>query len=83
MSCASCASSNQREFAAEINVHFRGLHNLDKPSVLVFPKILVCVDCGFTAFTIQQAELAILASGTRTTEVPGQQKKIGEIVLIA
>ena len=54
MSCASCASSNQREFAAEINVHFRGLENIDNPGILVFAKLLVCLDCGFSRFILTE-----------------------------
>lgn len=60
MSCSSCTSGNQAEFAAEINIHFLGLENLDKPSVFVFPKIFVCLDCGCSRFTIPEAELARL-----------------------
>lgn len=83
MSCASCGSSNQAEFNAEINIHFSGLANRDKPGLLVFPEILVCLDCGSSTFAIEQAELAILASGTRTIEVPGRQENVVEIALIA
>jgi len=57
MYCPSCASSRQAEFSAEINIHFCGLQDLDKPSVLVFPKVLVCLDCGLSRFTTAQAEL--------------------------
>ena len=57
MYCPSCASSRQVEFSAEINIHFRGLQDLDKPSVLVFPMVLVCLDCGLSRFTTPQAEL--------------------------
>ena len=68
MNCASCGSSNESEFNAEINVHFRGLKNLDNPGVLAFPKILICLDCGFSRFTSTTTELAQLAKGTQTTE---------------
>ena len=64
MSCQSCASGREKEFAAEINIHFSGLKNLDKPGVLVFPKILVCLDCGFSRFTAPEAALALLAQAT-------------------
>jgi hypothetical protein len=57
VACKSCASGNQRKFSSEIAVHFRGLKNLDKPAVLLFPEILVCIDCGFTKFTISETEL--------------------------
>ena len=60
MSCGSCGSGNQAEFSAEINIHFSGLKNLDKPSVLVFPKLLVCLDCGLSQFTLPETELCLL-----------------------
>jgi hypothetical protein len=33
-------------------IHFRGLEHLDKPGVLLFPKIEVCLDCGLSRFTV-------------------------------
>ena len=80
MHCASCASNNQVEFTAEINIHFSGLKNLNKPSVLVFPKVLVCLDCGFSAFTTPEAGLVLLASVTRARN---RLEKSGDIVLCA
>jgi hypothetical protein len=68
MSCMLCASGKEAEFNGEINIHFPGLKNLDKPTVWVFPKILVCLDCGFSRFTVPQTELALLARGTGTGE---------------
>ena len=47
-----------------MNIHFPGLHNLTKPSVWAFPKILVCLDCGFTEFRSEGAELGLLAEET-------------------
>jgi hypothetical protein len=60
MQCKACGSHNQAEFSAEINVHFPGLKNLDKPAVLVFPKLLLCRDCGFSEFTLRESELLLL-----------------------
>jgi hypothetical protein len=37
--------SNQAQFGSEIIIHFSGLKNLDTPTVMVFPKILVCLEC--------------------------------------
>jgi hypothetical protein len=51
MSCKSCQSQNQRNLNGEIAIHFPGLKGLDKPIVWVFPKLLVCLDCGFTQFS--------------------------------
>jgi len=68
MSCLSCRSSNQAEFPTEMLIHFGGLKNLDKPGVLVFPTLLVCLDCGFVQSTVPAAELASLAAGSPTSE---------------
>jgi hypothetical protein len=60
MSCRSCGLGNQRKFAAEMSVHVLGMENVDKPIVWVFPKLLVCMDCGFTELTIAENELHLL-----------------------
>ena len=65
MSCPSCGSENNAEFAAEMIIHFRGLENVDEPGVWVFPKLLVCLDCGFSQLTVPKSELALLARDTR------------------
>jgi hypothetical protein len=64
MTCAFCTSSNQAEFPAEMNIHRQGLRNADKPGVFVFPKVLVCLDCGFSSFMTPESELAQLAGST-------------------
>src|SRR5215468_3315797 len=56
MSCKSCCSVNQSRFGGELGVHFVGMKNIDKPTVFLFPRLLVCLDCGFTEFVIPQAE---------------------------
>ena len=63
MSCKSCQSQNEREFSAEVAIHFPGLNGLEKPIVWVFPKPLVCLDCGFTEFTVPGKELRVLVTG--------------------
>lgn len=60
MTCKSCGSERWRRFNSEIAIHFPGLEGLDKPVVLVFPKITVCLDCGFTEFQIDGKELRTL-----------------------
>jgi hypothetical protein len=57
MSCRSCGLENQSKFAAEMSVHVLGLENVDKPVVLAFPRLLVCMDCGFTELTLEEDEL--------------------------
>ena len=79
--CTSCSSIRQAEFGAEINIHFRGLQNIEHPGVLVFPKILVCLDCGFSRFTAPEAELALLAMATPPDAVSTRQGNPGDVFL--
>lgn len=61
-SCPFCQSGNQREFTAEVNIHFPGMDGLTKPTVLLFPRLSVCLDCGITQFLIPDAERKLLAA---------------------
>ena len=61
MKCASCGSGNQAEFSAEILIHFPFRRNPDKSGALIFPKLLVCLDCGFSPLTVPETELRELA----------------------
>ena len=63
MTCTSCGSEKQKEFGAEMNIHFPGLKGLDKPTVWLFPKVSVCFDCGLTLFTTPPADLRVLENG--------------------
>jgi len=63
MSCKSCGSGNQKEFASEITVHILGLDKVDKPTVMVFPRLLTCIDCGFTEFKMPEDEMRLLTQG--------------------
>jgi hypothetical protein len=64
MSCKSCQSTNQREFNGETAIHFLGLKGLNRPIVWVFPKLAVCLECGFTEFTAPERELGVIVKGT-------------------
>ncbi len=64
--CRSCQSANQSTFNGEIGIHFPGLEGLDKPIVWVFPKLLVCLNCGFAEFAIPEAELRRLVESDTT-----------------
>jgi hypothetical protein len=61
MSCQSCHSGEVREYIAEVNIHFPGSQGSTIPTVWVFPKLLVCLDCGAAQFTIPDAERRDLA----------------------
>ena len=56
MACGSCSSLKQQEFPAEMNIHFPGKENLCKPTVWAFPRLKVCLDCGFAQFTLGEVE---------------------------
>ena len=51
MTCKRCRSDSHSVFNGETAIHFLGLKGLDKPIVWSFPKLLVCLECGFTEFT--------------------------------
>jgi hypothetical protein len=63
MKCESCATSSRMELPAEITIHFRGVKNAGKPGVHVFPKLMVCLDCGSAEFTVPKDELDLLRKG--------------------
>jgi len=65
MACKRCASENQKVFNGEVAIHFVGLENLDKPIVWAFPKLVVCMHCGFAEFTVPERELKVLVQGKR------------------
>jgi len=62
--CERCSSQMQSHFSAELAIHFAGLKGLDKPIVWVFPRLLICLRCGLTDFTIPERELRVLRDGT-------------------
>ena len=64
MSCLSCESESQTEFPSEICVHHPGLENLGKPAVMLFPKLLTCMNCGFTEFRMTDNQLGLLGMGS-------------------
>jgi len=75
MQCVKCRSDRLREFSSEIAIHFSGRYNLDKPHVLVFPKLMVYLDCGFSEFSIAEPELRSLGGAiTRNESLPSKSK---------
>jgi hypothetical protein len=57
MSCKLCQSSDQHQFSAEINIHPSGYEG----GIFVFPRLVVCLNCGFTEFSLRETELRLLA----------------------
>jgi hypothetical protein len=68
MSCLLCASGNEAEFGSEILIHFSGFENINRSPVWVFPKLLVCLDCGSSRFVTPESELALLAERVPVNE---------------
>jgi len=65
--CKSCHSENLSKYSAEIAIHFPGLENIDRPTVFVFPELMVCLDCGVAEFAVPEAELRGLAKKDAAT----------------
>jgi hypothetical protein len=63
MSCKRCSSENQSRFPTEIAIHLPGLTT---PHILLSPLLLVCLDCGFTEFSIEETELRRIANSKST-----------------
>lgn len=64
MACKRCASDRQGSFNGEIAIHSPGLEGLDKPIVWVFPKLVVCLHCGFAEFAVPEREMQVLLQGS-------------------
>jgi hypothetical protein len=75
MTCLSCQSGQQAELSAEMLIHFPGLKNIDNPGVFLFPKLLVCMNCGFSRFTVSETDLASVAKGVgdKSPQVGGRE----------
>ena len=60
--CESCDSDNLHRFGGELAIHFSGPQNIDRPAVVLFPELVVCLACGNSQFTIPETELRSLAA---------------------
>jgi len=63
MACKKCSSEKQSTLNGEVGIHYPGLKGLDKPIVFVYPKLLVCMNCGFTEFAVPETDLRRLVEG--------------------
>ena len=68
MKCSSCGPGNQVELQTEMAIHFSGRKNLNKPHVFVSPRVLICLDCGLSSFTLPETEFQKLGSGHARSE---------------
>jgi hypothetical protein len=65
MTCESCGSTNVSTFVTEANIHFplSLMKDLEKPGVLLFPNLTICLDCGFAHCTLSEQDLRLLREG--------------------
>jgi len=68
MICKRCHSDKQSVFNGEVAIHSPGREGLEKPTVFVFPKLVVCFRCGLTDFVVPETELRILAQTSHIKE---------------
>jgi hypothetical protein len=47
-------------FIGEMGIRSPGLKNIDKPTVWVFPRLIVCLDCGTSEFVVPENKLGEL-----------------------
>jgi hypothetical protein len=59
VACSSCRSDAVKVFASEINIHFLEPENATK-SILTFPKLLICLNCGLADFLLTGEDLQSL-----------------------
>ena len=64
MTCERCRSEKQNVFSGEVAIHFPGRKGLEKPIVWAFPKLVVCLQCGYTEFAVPERELQVLEQGS-------------------
>ena len=76
MACKHRSSDHQSTFGTEMNIHFPGIEGLDKPTVWVFPKVVVCLDCAFAEFVVPKNGVARL--GRKTYTCADQERVIAE-----
>jgi hypothetical protein len=76
VACKFCGSVLRRMFVSEIVIHFCSLSNLNKRPVLVFPELLVCLNCGKAEFIIPKDELLLLVRDDAVQKdlTPGESK---------
>ena len=72
MACRYCGSGNVSDFNADICLHFPGFTGLSKPALFVFPRVVVCLQCGFAEFTVPESQRQLLAEGAPANVSPDE-----------
>ena len=71
VTCWECSSDMLKDFDGELAIHFPGRDGLDKPSLLLYPKLKVCLKCGHAEFVVSDAQIEELEKGV----FPSQWRK--------
>jgi hypothetical protein len=58
-----CSSANQQKFLGEMCIRRPGLKHIADSIVLVWPELVVCLNCGAAEFLVPESELHQLAKG--------------------
>ena len=61
--CRCCGSKNLEELASEINIHFPWQEGATRDPVFAFPRIVVCLDCGFLESRLSESDVSLLREG--------------------
>ena len=51
--CRVCSCDKSTHLESEMGIH----HGLDKPAISVFAHVIICLQCGFTEFTMSDTKL--------------------------
>jgi hypothetical protein len=55
MPCRSCNSTIQELFRSETSVHAPSrIDSLNLPQLLIYPAVLICLNCGFSEFQMSE-----------------------------
>jgi hypothetical protein len=57
LSCGSCGSVSAIELASETCLHFPGLKGLNMEPIFIFPKTVVCLNCGSMQSSLAEREI--------------------------
>jgi hypothetical protein len=65
VTCRSCTSQNLGQFPGELTLCFDSLQTTlnNADPVTIIPRVLVCLDCGFSELVIPPAEVLLLKYG--------------------
>lgn len=69
LTCGSCRSINVIELATETCLHFRGLSGLNVEPIIVFPKTVICLECGAMQSNLAQSEIEQVREATARLNV--------------